>query len=39
LIRKITERGDVEIQRVDGKETVVDPFTKALGAKEFDKHR
>ncbi|OIT19141.1 hypothetical protein A4A49_57918, partial [Nicotiana attenuata] len=39
LIREIIERGDVEIQKVDGKKNVADPFTKALGAKEFDKHK
>nr|XP_009794746.1 PREDICTED: uncharacterized protein LOC104241506 [Nicotiana sylvestris] len=39
LIREIIERGDVEIQRVDGKENAADSFTKALGAKEFDKHK
>ncbi|XP_070004555.1 secreted RxLR effector protein 161-like [Nicotiana sylvestris] len=30
---------DVEIQKVDGKENAADPFTKALGAKDFDKHK
>ncbi|XP_070026623.1 secreted RxLR effector protein 161-like [Nicotiana sylvestris] len=39
LIREIIERRGVEIQKVDGKENVVDPFTKALGAKEFDKNK
>ncbi|XP_070036426.1 secreted RxLR effector protein 161-like [Nicotiana tomentosiformis] len=39
LIREIIERGGVEIQKVDGKENDADPFTKALGAKEFDKHK
>ncbi|OIT31485.1 hypothetical protein A4A49_58065, partial [Nicotiana attenuata] len=39
LIREIIERGDVEIQKVDEKENAVDPFIKALGAKEFDKHK
>ncbi|OIT37248.1 hypothetical protein A4A49_63522, partial [Nicotiana attenuata] len=39
LIREIIERGDIEIQKVDGKENATDPFTKDLGAKEFDKHK
>ncbi|XP_070054655.1 secreted RxLR effector protein 161-like [Nicotiana tomentosiformis] len=30
---------NVEIQKVDGKQNVVNPFTKALGTKEFDKHK
>ncbi|XP_072062066.1 secreted RxLR effector protein 161-like [Arachis hypogaea] len=38
LIREIVERGDVEIQKVAGKDNAADPFTKALGSKEFDKH-
>ncbi|OIT26431.1 hypothetical protein A4A49_59030, partial [Nicotiana attenuata] len=39
LIREMIERGDVEIQKLDGKENAADPFTKALGAKEFDKYK
>ncbi|XP_070029722.1 secreted RxLR effector protein 161-like [Nicotiana sylvestris] len=38
-IEEIIERGDIEIQKVDGKENAADPFTKALGAKKFDKHK
>ena len=29
-------RGDIELQKIDGKENLADPFTKALGIKEFD---
>ncbi|KAK2357253.1 secreted RxLR effector protein [Trifolium repens] len=39
LIREIIERGDVKIEKVDGKENAADPFTKALGIKVFDKHK
>ena len=36
MIREIIERGDVKIEKVDRKENAADPFTKALGIKEFD---
>ena len=36
LIRDIIDRGDVDLQKIDGKENLADPFTKALGVKEFD---
>ncbi|KAL6316150.1 hypothetical protein AAG906_015980 [Vitis piasezkii] len=39
LIREIIERGDVKIEKVDGKENAADPFTKALGITQFDKHK
>ena len=39
LIREILENGYIKIEKVEGKENVVDPFTKALGIKEFDKHK
>ena len=39
LIRKIMDRGDVDLQKVDGKENLTDPFTKALKIKEFDDHK
>jgi len=39
LIREIIEHGDIKIEKVDGKENAADPFTKALGIKEFDKHK
>ncbi|KAL6315894.1 hypothetical protein AAG906_013238 [Vitis piasezkii] len=39
LIREIIESGDVKIEKVDGKENAADPFTKALGITQFDKHK
>ena len=39
LIREIKELGDVKIEKVDGKENAADSFTKALGIKEFHKHK
>lgn len=39
LLREIIERGDVKIEKVDRKKNAAGPFTKALGIKEFDKHK
>ena len=39
LVREIVERGDVNLQKIDGKENLADPFTKALSVKEFDYHK
>ena len=39
LVREIVDRGDIELQKIDGKENIVDPFTKALKIKEFDNHK
>ena len=39
LIREIVDRGDVDLQKIDGKENLADPFTKALAIKEFDNHK
>ena len=39
LIQKIMDRGDVDLQKIDGKENLTDPFTKALVIKEFDNHK
>ena len=39
LIREIVDQGDVDLQKIDGKENLADPFTKALGIKEFDDHK
>ena len=39
LIRKIMGRGDVNLQKIDGKEYLVDPFTKAIAVKEFDNYK
>ena len=36
LIREIVDRGDVDLQKIDGKENLTDPFTKAIAVKEFD---
>ena len=32
-------RGDVEHQKIDRKENLANPFTKALAIKEFDNHK
>ena len=39
LIQEIVDRGDVDLQKIDGKENLADPFTKALAIKEFDNHK
>ena len=36
LVREIVERGDINHLKIDGKENLADPFTKALEIKEFD---
>ena len=36
LVREIMNRGDVKLQKIDKKENLADPFTKALGIKEFN---
>ena len=33
------DRDDVDLQKIDGKENLTDPFTKALTIKEFDNHK
>ena len=33
------ERGDVDLRKIDGKENLADPMTKALGIKEFNDHK
>ena len=38
LVREIVERQDVYIDRVDTKNNVADPFTKALPQRDFDRH-
>ena len=35
-VRKIVNRGHIELQKIDEKENLADPFTKALRIKEFD---
>ena len=39
LVREIMERGDVDLRKIDGKENLADPLTKALGIKEFNDHK
>ena len=36
MVWEIMNRGDVELQKIDRNENLVDPFTKALEIKEFD---
>ena len=38
LIREIVERHDVIVERVDIKNNIADPFTKALSMQQFDRH-
>ena len=38
LVREIVERQEVCIKRVETKNNVADPFTKALSQREFDRH-
>ena len=38
LVREIVERQEVCINRVDTKNNIADPFTKALPQREFDRH-
>ena len=33
------DRGDIELQKIDRKENLANPFTKALGVKEFEVYR
>ena len=39
LVREIMKRGDVDLRKIDGKENLADPRTKALGIKEFNDHK
>ena len=39
LIREIVDRGDVDLQKIDGKENLADPFTKAIAVKEFNDYK
>ena len=38
LVREIIERQDVVFERVDSKNNIVDPFTKALPQQQFNHH-
>ena len=33
------DQGDIELQKIDEKENLTDPFTKALSIKEFEDHK
>ena len=39
LVREIMEWGDVDLRKIDRKENLADPLTKALGIKEFNDHK
>ena len=36
LVREIVDRGDIDLLKIDGKENLADPFTKAIGTQEFN---
>ena len=33
------DRGDINLQKIDGKENLANPFTKAIMVKEFDDYK
>ena len=39
LIREIIDRGDIELLKINRKENLADPFTKAIKIKEFDRYK
>ena len=39
LIQKVVDQGDVELQKVNEKENLTDPFTKILDVKEFEDYK
>ena len=39
LVREIMERDDIDLQNIDEKENMADPYTKALRIKEFDNYK
>ena len=39
LIRKIMDRDNIDLQKIDGKENLIDSFTKAFEIKEFDDYK
>ena len=39
LVREIIEWGDVDFWKIDGKEILVNPMTKALEIKEFNEQK
>ena len=36
LVREIMDRDDVDLQKIDGKKNLADPFTKVITMKEFN---
>ena len=39
FIKEIMEHGDIKIEKVEGKDNATLPLTKALGIKEYHKHK
>ena len=39
LAREIINRGDIDLQKIDEKDNLVDPLTKVLTVKEFEDHK
>ena len=39
LVWEIVEQGDVDLRKINEKENLADPLTKALGIKEFTDHK
>ena len=39
FVREIIDRGDIDLQKIDSKENLTDPLTKALMVKEFEDHK
>ena len=39
LVREIVERGDINLEKIDGKENLADPLTKPICTKEFDDYK
>ena len=33
------DRGDIDLQKINGKKNLADPLTKALAVKEFEDHK
>ena len=39
VIQEIMDRSDLELQKIDGKKNLTDPFTKVLNVKEFEDYK
>ena len=39
LVREIMDRGDIDLQKIDGKDNLADPLIKVLIVKEFEDHK